>query len=220
VPNNDPLRPDQSPFRPPEPPPYRTPDWQPSERPPFEPPGTPNPVDPTRNPWQGSGVIGLIIACALVGFCFAGAAHAAAIGGGGGGLPWDTPIQTLKADLTGPTAFGISLIAIVGVFCVMIFGGEINHFVRSLCFVALCVSAVVGVTALVTSLGIAGATIDGGDYLLPHLEQINGVIVAAITFVFFSLGCWLHRRWQAYQQLSEARGRIAKQIRQAAIAGG
>jgi hypothetical protein len=58
MPDNDPLRPKPDPLRPPEPQPYRSPDWNPAQRPPFEPPGTPNPVDPTRNPWQSPGVIG------------------------------------------------------------------------------------------------------------------------------------------------------------------
>lgn len=54
MPENDPLRPDPSRDTPPAPQPYRSPDWNPSNRPPFEPPGS-NPVDPTRNPWQGPG---------------------------------------------------------------------------------------------------------------------------------------------------------------------
>jgi hypothetical protein len=54
MPDNDPLRPEPAREAPPAPQPYQSPDWNPSNRPPFEPPGS-NPVDPTRNPWQGPG---------------------------------------------------------------------------------------------------------------------------------------------------------------------
>lgn len=55
MPDNDPLQPGPPQSTPPAPQPYRSPDWNPSNRPPFEPPGTSNPADPTRNPWQGPG---------------------------------------------------------------------------------------------------------------------------------------------------------------------
>lgn len=76
---------------------------------------------------------------------------------GGGTMPWDTPLQTLRTDLTGATATSISFIGIVAIFAVLIFGGELNHFFRSLCYVVLLVAVLVGSNNIFSALGIAGA---------------------------------------------------------------
>ena len=55
-------------------------------------------------------------------------AHAAT---GGGGLPWETHLQTLSNSISGLVAYGVSLIGLVvcgGVLIMM--GGELNHFAR------------------------------------------------------------------------------------------
>lgn len=195
MPYNDPLRPEPPPFRPPEPQPYRAPDWHPSDRPPFEPPRTPNPVDPTRNPWQ-PGVIGIISgAVAFLFVCIAATAAYAANAGGGGGMPWDAPLTALQTDLTGSTATAISLIGIVAVFGVLIFGGELNHFFRTLCYIILLVSVLVAGQNILSSLGIAGATVDNetGYHVYGF---ISGVIVSSLIWGF---GIFLHRRWRAAQ---------------------
>jgi type IV secretory pathway VirB2 component (pilin) len=84
-------------------------------------------------------------------------AHAAAAGGGG--LPWDTPLTTLKNDLTGPVAFTISLLAMVACGAALVFGGEINEFVRRIITLVLVCAFIVGVTNLASALGIAGAIV-------------------------------------------------------------
>lgn len=76
---------------------------------------------------------------------------------GGGTMPWDTPLQTLRTDLTGATATSISFIGIVAIFAVLIFGGELNHFFRSLCYVVLLVAVLVGSNNIFSALGITGA---------------------------------------------------------------
>ena len=78
---------------------------------------------------------------------------------GGGTMPWDTPLQTLRTDLTGATATSISFIGIVAIFAVLIFGGELNHFFRSLCYVVLLVAVLVGANTIFSALGIAGALV-------------------------------------------------------------
>jgi type IV secretory pathway VirB2 component (pilin) len=84
-------------------------------------------------------------------------AHAAAAGGGG--LPWDTPLTTLKNDLTGPVAFTISLLAMVACGAALVFGGEINEFVRRIVMLVLVCAFIVGVTNLASALGITGAIV-------------------------------------------------------------
>jgi type IV secretion system protein TrbC len=78
---------------------------------------------------------------------------------GGGSMPWDTPLQTLRTDLTGATATSISFIGIVAIFAVLIFGGELNHFFRSLCYVVLLVAVLVGASNIFSALGITGALV-------------------------------------------------------------
>lgn len=83
-------------------------------------------------------------------------AHAASAGGN---LPWDTPLQTLKNDITGPVAFTISLLAMVACGAALVFGGEIGEFVRRIIMLVLVASFVVGATNLASLLGITGAVL-------------------------------------------------------------
>jgi type IV secretion system protein TrbC len=98
-------------------------------------------------------VLALVIGTAL----YPPVAHAAAAGGGG--LPWDTPLTTLKNDLTGPVAFTISLLAMVACGAALVFGGEINEFVRRIIMLVLVCAFIVGVTNLASALGITGAIV-------------------------------------------------------------
>ena len=85
------------------------------------------------------------------------AAHAAMAGGGA--LPWDTPLTMLRNDITGPVAFTISLLAMVACGAALVFGGEINEFVRRIIMLVLVCAFIVGVTNLASALGIAGAVV-------------------------------------------------------------
>src|SRR5215475_6308927 len=69
------------------------------------------------------------------------AAHAAT---GGGGLPWETPLQTLGNSISGPVAYGLSLIGLVVSGGVLIFmGGELNHFARIVVQCVLVISFII-----------------------------------------------------------------------------
>jgi len=83
-------------------------------------------------------------------------AHAATAGGG---LPWDTPLTTLKNDLTGPVAFTISLLAMVACGAALVFGGEINEFIRRIIMLVLVVALITGVANIAGALGITGAVV-------------------------------------------------------------
>jgi type IV secretory pathway VirB2 component (pilin) len=88
--------------------------------------------------------------------CHPNLAHAATTGGS---LPWDNPLTTLKTDITGPVAFTISLLAMVACGAALVFGGEINEFIRRLIMIVLVAAFLVGVTNLASALGIAGAIV-------------------------------------------------------------
>jgi len=88
--------------------------------------------------------------------CHPNLAHAATAGGS---LPWDTPLTTLRNDITGPVAFTISLLAMVACGAALVFGGEVNEFIRRLIMVVLVAAFLVGVTNLASALGITGAIV-------------------------------------------------------------
>src|ERR1700730_9183795 len=99
----------------------------------------------------------LLIALILLAAIRPRAALAAATGGGS--LPWDTPLTTLKNDITGPVAFTISLLAMVACGAALVFGGEIHEFIRRIIMLVLVVSFIVGVTNMASALGITGAVV-------------------------------------------------------------
>ena len=85
--------------------------------------------------------------------------HAATAGGGG--LPWETPLQTLSNSISGPVAYAASLIGLVVAGCVLIFmSGELNHFARMVVQVVLVISFIIAGKNTMTTFGWgAGAEI-------------------------------------------------------------
>jgi len=88
-------------------------------------------------------------------------AHAAAAGGGG--LPYEAWLTTLRTSVTGPVAFAVSIIGIVVAGGVLIFGGELNAFFRSLIFIVLVMALTVGAQNMMSGLFGAGAEIAKTD---------------------------------------------------------
>jgi type IV secretion system protein TrbC len=98
----------------------------------------------------------LLLALVVLALLHPDTAHAASAGGN---LPWDGPLTTLRTDITGPVAFTISLLAMVAAGAALVFGGEINEFVRRIIMLVLVASFIVGVTNLASALGISGAVV-------------------------------------------------------------
>lgn len=84
------------------------------------------------------------------------AAHAASTGGS---LPWDTPLTTLRNDITGPVAFTLALLGMVAAGGALVFGGEINEFIRRIIMVVIVAAFIVAVTNVASALGITGAVV-------------------------------------------------------------
>ncbi|WP_137136658.1 conjugal transfer pilin TrbC [Rhizobium sp. FKY42] len=78
---------------------------------------------------------------------------------GGGGLPWESPLQQIQQSITGPVARFIALTAVAIVGAMLIFGGELNDFARRLCYVALVGGVLLGATQIVALFGATGASI-------------------------------------------------------------
>ncbi|TDK29814.1 conjugal transfer protein TrbC [Rhizobium deserti] len=80
-------------------------------------------------------------------------------GSGGGGLPWESPLQQIQQSITGPVAGFIALAAVAIAGAMLIFGGELNDFARRLCYVALVGGVLLGATQIVALFGSTGASI-------------------------------------------------------------
>ena len=80
--------------------------------------------------------------------------------GAGGALPYETWLVSLRNSVTGPVAFTLSIIGIVVAGGILIFGGELNAFFRTLIFIVLVMALLVGANNVMTNL-FQGAVIPG-----------------------------------------------------------
>jgi type IV secretion system protein VirB2 len=72
----------------------------------------------------------------------------AAFATSGDTLPWGTGLTVLMNSLTGPVAGILSLIAIVGAGAALLFGGNIQGFMRTAVYLVLVIGLVVGAAGL------------------------------------------------------------------------
>ena len=105
----------------------------------------------THSLW-GMGLLMMLCAFALPNEVYAA-------GTAGGGLPYESALTRLRASITGPVAFTLSLIGIVGAAGALIFGGELTGFLRMMVFLVLLIAILVGAQNVLTTLFAAGAEI-------------------------------------------------------------
>ena len=77
----------------------------------------------------------------------------------GGSLPYESWLTSLRNSVTGPVAFTLSLLGLVVAGGVMIFGGDLNGFFRTLIFIVLVMSLLVGAQNMMTSFFGAAAEV-------------------------------------------------------------
>ncbi|MBB4189421.1 type IV secretion system protein VirB2 [Sinorhizobium terangae] len=82
---------------------------------------------------------------------------------GGGGLPWEGPLEQIQESITGPVAGYIALAAVAIAGGMLIFGGELNDFARRLIYVVLVAGILLGATQIVGLFGATGASIGLSD---------------------------------------------------------
>ena len=92
--------------------------------------------------------------------------------GTGGGLPYETWLTSLQNSVTGPVAFSLSIIGIVVAGGVLIFGGDLNGFFRTLIFIVLVMALLVGAQNIMSTLFARGAVIT---------PQAQGASVSAVA---------------------------------------
>lgn len=82
-----------------------------------------------------------------------------ALASGGGGLPWEGPLEQIQESITGPVAGAIALAAVAIAGGMLIFGGELNDFARRLCYIVLVAGILLGATQIVGLFGSSGSSI-------------------------------------------------------------
>lgn len=85
--------------------------------------------------------------------------HAFASEGTGGALPYESWLTNLRNSVTGPVAFALSIIGIVVAGGVLIFGGDLNGFFRTLIFLVLVMALLVGAQNVMSTFFGRGAEI-------------------------------------------------------------
>ena len=77
------------------------------------------------------------------------------------GLPWETPLQTVKQSLTGPVAAGISVVGIAAGGMALVFGGELSEFAKRACYAVIATGAIVGAGTLMSTLFSSSSAVIG-----------------------------------------------------------
>src|SRR5574344_237204 len=68
-------------------------------------------------------------------------------------LPYESWLRTIQKSLTGPVAFSVAIIGIVSCGATLIFsGGELGKFMKSLVYLVMVMTLLVGANSLMTSL--------------------------------------------------------------------
>ena len=78
---------------------------------------------------------------------------------GGGGLPWEGPLQQIQESINGPVAGAIALAAMAIAGGMLIFGGELNDFARRLMYIVLVAGILLGASQIVGLFGATGSSI-------------------------------------------------------------
>jgi len=68
------------------------------------------------------------------------------------GLPWESPLTTIKNSLSGPVAMTISIIAVCVCGAMLIWGGEMGEFAKRLVMVVLVISLLVASNSIISTL--------------------------------------------------------------------
>lgn len=98
------------------------------------------------------GLIALLVLIANVDCAFASSTS-------GGGLPFDSWLTNIRTSVTGPFAFTASVIGIVAAGATLIFGGDMNGFMRTIIFIVLVLSFLVAAQNTLSAITGTGAEI-------------------------------------------------------------
>lgn len=84
----------------------------------------------------------------------------------GGGLPYEGWLTKIVNSVSGPVAYAVSVVAMVGAGAALIFGGEMNGFLRSLLVIVLVLSFVIAAKNTLSAI-----TGKGAEITAPHVQS-------------------------------------------------
>ncbi len=116
-------------------------------------------LTPFRRPHLGHPAVRALCLLALLALVLLAPQLALASEGSGGSLPYESWLTNLRNSVTGPVAFTLSLIGIVVAGGMLIFGGELTAFFRTLIFIVLVMALLVGAQNMMSSFFGRGAEI-------------------------------------------------------------
>lgn len=90
----------------------------------------------------------------------------ASSGVGDADLPFVGVMDKLQKQLTGPFAFSLSIVGIVAAGAMLIFGGDMNGFMRTLIFLVLVIAVIVGAGNIMNFISSSAAVVAQADALL------------------------------------------------------
>jgi type IV secretion system protein VirB2 len=112
--------------------------------------------------------------------------------GTGGSLPYETWLNSVRASATGPVAYAFGIIGIVVCGGVLIFGGDLNGFFRSMLVIVLVMALLVTANTIMTDLFETSAMIAGvSPVTVPANVQDSAMALLAHhgdTVLFASFG--------------------------------
>ena len=117
----------------------------------------------------------VVVMCGALALLMLMATHAHAASGAGGGLPYEDWLTRIRQSITGPVAFGISVIAIVAAGAMLIFGGDMNGFMKTLVFIVLVLAFVIAAQNTLSAITGTGAVIASLPTPLPPILSIARV---------------------------------------------
>lgn len=85
--------------------------------------------------------------------------HPALASTAGGGLPYEGWLTKVVNSVSGPVAYAVSIISMVGAGTALIFGGEMNGFLRTLLVMVLVLSFVIAAKNTLSAITGKGAEI-------------------------------------------------------------
>lgn len=97
-----------------------------------------------------------------------------AMASGATDMPYEAGMDKLVESITGPVAFTISVIGVVAAGAMLIFGGDMNGFMRSMVFLVLVIGLIISATkVLSTFFGKTGAVVDAGSSLAESIYNLG-----------------------------------------------
>ena len=117
-----------------------------------------------RSPWRHFALLTLAVVFLVL------LSHQANAAAAGGGLPYEGWLANIQKSITGPVAFAFAIIGLVVAGATLIFGGELNGFIRTLMFIALVMALIITAQNMMTFFGTGAALIgqNRGDVAPSH----------------------------------------------------